>query len=814
MLCLLLVGTHPAVAGPPRLPGWTLTFDDEFRGHALNAHHWTASRGGVSQSRENPLQYFLPSAVTVRGGSLHVHTEQRPYGGYDYTSGEIRTLNKFAQKYGRFEVRCRFPKTRGCWAAVYLLPATDDWPPEIDVTEFIGRNPSLIYLTNHWGTQDNHQQNYARYDDPKADWSKWHTYATEWGPGILRWYVDGKLAAFNTAGVPDVPTYLRLNSAVGGHFAGDPDPAGWPQDFEVDYVRVYRRPGQPAPILGVTAVKRPPPPAPPEVSPPAAEAPTFSAAQADATVSLGLGSWALLVALPLWVLLEATGCRAANRRLFAVAVGVSALDYLFWRVPVVNWANAWVALPLLAAEAFGIAQVLGFHYTVWPRPQPRLDLTEDPNLRPIFLFIPTVNEGVEIVERTILGAQAARARFLERHPLGEVSIVVCNDGYVAGAPDWPGIERLAERLGVGCITRKTGGGAKAGNVEFARQEIGATGAALVGVFDADMAPEPDFLIQTVPPFGDPAVGWVQTGQYYRNLDNPVARWADDQQSLFFRVLCPGKAALNANFLCGTNFLVRASALDEIGGLPTDSLTEDFAASVLLHARWRSIYLPGVLATGLGPMDLTSYFSQQQRWAMGTFEVVRRHWRLIFLARAGGLRLPQRIQYALSGTHYVCGLSQLIFLLVPLLYLLTGVSPLTPVTLPTFLVHFAPYWLLSQIGFWSAAGRRAHLRGTVIGYGSTPVLLRSLSALFLEKSRRFVITAKKRRSASPWRSLRPHVLALLLCLWGLKAALSHALPFPLMFLSAFWLAYAALLLCAMLWLGHGDRHADDKKPPHG
>lgn len=818
LLCLSLLGLGlTASADAPARPGWTLSFDDEFKGHTLNARHWTASRGAVTESREHALQYFQPTEVTVQHGSLHLRAERRTYGEYDFTSGEIRTLNKFAQKYGRFEVRCRFPRTRGSWAAFYLLPATDDWPPEIDVTEFIGRTPSIVYLTNHWGTQDAHQQNYDRRDDPAADWGRWHTYAIEWEPGALRWYIDGVRAATTTAGVPDVPMYLRLNSSVGGHFAGDPDPTGWPQDFEVDYVRVYRRPGLPQPVFGHTAIKRPSPPPDALSAPSASSAPdTGETGSGTDDTGAGLGLWALLAAVPLWLLLEVAGrrnetCRSLLRKVLAVAVSVSALDYGCWRMSVINWEDSWVALPLFAAEAFGIFQVLGFHYTVWPRPQPRLEFTEDPARRPIYLFIPTVNEGAEIVERTTRGALAARERFLGQHPEGRVTIVICNDGCAAQAPGWQEIERLAERLGVLCLTRPVGGGAKAGNVEFARERTGATGEALVGVFDADMTPEAGFLVQTVPPFADPGVGWVQTGQYYRNLENPVARWADDQQALFFRVLCPGKAALNANFLCGTNFLVRAAALDEIGGLPQDSLTEDFAASVLLHARWRSVYLPDVLATGLGPVDLPSYFSQQQRWAMGTFGVLRRHWRLIFLPQPGGLSLPQRIQYALSGTHYLCGLCQLIFLLTPLLYLLTHASPFAPVSLPLFLVHFGPYWLLSQLAFWSAAGRRAHLRGTTLGYGSTPVLLRSLSALFSQKPRRFVVTAKKRQATSSWRSLLPQGIALGACLLGLAGALAGAARSPLLLLSAYWLCYTLALLCAVLWLGYSDWRIDRKAP---
>ena len=90
------------------------------------------------------------------------------------------------------------------------------------------------------------------------------------------------------------------------------------------------------------------------------------------------------------------------------------------------------------------------------------------------------------------------------------------------------------------------------------------------------------------------------------------------------------------------------------------MTEDFAASIDLHTRWRSIYVPDVLATGLGPMDLSAYLKQQRRWSTGTMGVLRTHWRDIFLPKKNGLRIGQRLQYFLACTHYLCGLRDLLY----------------------------------------------------------------------------------------------------------------------------------------------------------
>src|SRR6185437_13328472 len=121
-----------------------------------------------------------------------------------------------------------------------------------------------------------------------------------------------------------------------------------------------------------------------------------------------------------------------------------------------------------------------------------------------------------------------------------------------------------------------------------------------------------------------------------------------------------------------------------GGLPQDSVTEDFAASVSLHPSWRSIYLTDVLATGLGPLDVPSYLKQQRRWAIGTLSVFGSHWREILLPRKHGLRLGQRVQYFLAGTHYLCGLRDLIYLVSPMLFIVTGVPAVRSATLNQYL----------------------------------------------------------------------------------------------------------------------------------
>ncbi len=811
---LLALGLLAAssVAGPSRAPSsprtpWVLTFDDEFNGTTLDASKWAASTG-PQDAHDQPIQYFLPEDVTVQDGYLRIRSEQRRYAGYDYTSGELRSQGLFAQKYGRYEVRCRFPQTPGTWSAAYLLPASGRWPPEIDITEHVGVDDDTVYLTNHWGHNlGDHEFDSQRWYGPPGGTAAWHVYTAEWEPGTVRWFIDGRPAASFRGEVAAEPMYLRLNTAIGGYFAREPAPGPWPQDFDVDYVRVWRRADQSPPVVGAAAWARAYPPAPPRS---AGASDTEPEDDEDGGTVL---PWAaVFVVALLWARLRRAGTarRRGTTQVLALAVGTGAAYYLGWRVGVVNWDAAWIGVPLLAAECFGLAQVLGLHYTCWPRRAPEVFLFGDPSRAPVFILIPTVDEGAPVLEPTVRGALAARDAYLREHPGAAVTVVICNDGFVRGWPRWEEAEYLGMRLGVRCVTRRASGGAKAGNVEHARQAVGATGDALIALFDADQIPAPEFLLQTVPPFADPGVGWVQTGQYYRNLDNPVARWAHDQQSLFYRVLCPGKAALNAAFICGTNVVIRAAALDEIGGLPQDSITEDFAASVLLHGRWRSLFLPGQLASGLGPMDLPSYFAQQRRWATGTLGVLRRQWRLIF-TRRGGLTGPQRVQYALAATNYLCGLRDLIFLAAPLTFLVGGVAAIRGATWGQFLWHFGPFFVASQLAFWYLAWGKTSVRGLVLGLGSFPVLVGSLLTVLAGRRVGFAVTAKRRTRRSVWGSLRPHLVTCALCVLGLVAAHASGGAMPTR-VSMVWVAYMLAMLAGLLWLGMLDWRADRRRAP--
>jgi beta-glucanase (GH16 family) len=228
-----------AQTAAPALPGWTLVFSDEFEGTALDGAKWRAENAALVKNNEQ--QYYAPSNVTVADGLMTILAERRAMGGRPYTSGLIETRNRFSQAFGRFEVRAKLPSTRGMWPAIWMLPQAGIWPPEIDVMELLGHQPTTVYMSHHWGPPTAVGTQTTAFTGPDFS-AGFHTFAVEWFPERMDFFVDGVLRARHTQNVPRNPMYLIINTAVGGNWPGLPDETTvFPQRMEVEYARVYRR---------------------------------------------------------------------------------------------------------------------------------------------------------------------------------------------------------------------------------------------------------------------------------------------------------------------------------------------------------------------------------------------------------------------------------------------------------------------------------------------------------------------------------------------------------------------------------------------
>jgi cellulose synthase (UDP-forming) len=445
------------------------------------------------------------------------------------------------------------------------------------------------------------------------------------------------------------------------------------------------------------------------------------------------------------------------RKLIVLNV-VIAILYISWWFRLDNAGNQLLYYLLFLGEIYHLVMSLSFWHTVWPSSIRRY-YRPPKNFHPsIDVFITVAGEPVEVVEKTILGAI--------NMTYAHCRIWVLNDGYVAGKDNWVDIENLAYRLNVGCITRKVPGGAKAGNINHA---LNLTSADLVVIFDADMVPQPGFLDETVKYFADPQVGFVQTPQYYQNFpDNVVTQGAWDQQKLFFGPILRGKEKSNAVFICGTNVVIRRSALIEAGGMVEDNIAEDFLTSLKIHQRgWLSYYVPQVLVKGLAPQDLQSYYKQQFRWARGSLEVLFGQNPFF----KSGLSFAQKIQYLSSSLYYFNGVIILIDIIMPLLNLFFGLEPVN-VSTTSFAIFFIPFMVLNLYTLYIASGSSISFKTFSLSHSLWFLQLTAVAAVLTRRNVKFSVTPKQAQQGNYLKLALPHLIYIVLTFAAIVIALNR------------------------------------------
>src|SRR5882724_4147519 len=269
LLFAIICGSAPlksstVSAGNPE--GWRLAWSDEFNGpdgSAVDSTKWTFDVGGKGWGNNELETYTSRTAnAHVENGSLVINAIKETFTGADnttrnYTSARLLTKHKFSQTYGRFEARIKIPFGQGIWPAFWMLGDDIDkvgWPTcgEIDVMENIGREPGIVHGTFHGPGYSGGKGVGAAYTltGGRKFSDDFHTFAVEWEPNVIRFYVDGNLYQTRTpADLPqgtswvfDHPFFIILNVAVGGGWPGNPDATtNFPQQMQVDYVRVYSR---------------------------------------------------------------------------------------------------------------------------------------------------------------------------------------------------------------------------------------------------------------------------------------------------------------------------------------------------------------------------------------------------------------------------------------------------------------------------------------------------------------------------------------------------------------------------------------------
>jgi beta-glucanase (GH16 family) len=237
----------PAPSGPPSSSQpWTLAFNDTFAGSSLDTSDWATcypwmAAAGCTNNGNNELEWYAPSQAEVSDNELHLVADKTPTAGesssgapmsYSWTSGMVTTFKSFDFTYGYVQIVAKIPKGDGLWPALWLLPQSESWPPEIDIMENWG-NDSLRF-TYHQTASTAPNTTLESTEDLSAGF---HTYAVDWEPGSITWYLDGAEVFQVTTGVPSQPMYFLANLAVDSS-ADASTPAS--ASFDIKSVQVWQ----------------------------------------------------------------------------------------------------------------------------------------------------------------------------------------------------------------------------------------------------------------------------------------------------------------------------------------------------------------------------------------------------------------------------------------------------------------------------------------------------------------------------------------------------------------------------------------------
>ncbi len=460
-----------------------------------------------------------------------------------------------------------------------------------------------------------------------------------------------------------------------------------------------------------------------------------------------------------------TPARVRAIRSIAVLALAITLAYLVWRA---GWTLAldvwWVSIPLFVLEVHAFLGLLLFSFSLWDidwRPATH-DVTVSPAR--VAILVPTYNEDLEVLMPTIAAAVSMRVR---------------HETWVLDDGDRPEVARLAADLGAHYLARPSHEHAKAGNLNHA---LGVIDADFIGVLDADHVAAPDFLVHTLGYFDDEKVALVQTPQDFYNLQSfeheggSATRAVADtdatgserfhEQTLFYRVIQPGKNRWGGAFWCGTGAVVRVAALRDVGLVATDTITEDIHTTIRLHRRgWRTVYHNEVLARGLAASDAATYQLQRHRWGTGAMQVLRKENPLF----VGGLSIPQRLSYAATLLGWFDAWRSLGYLLLPMVVIATGAVPINADAL-TFAIVFGTMFAASQLSM-RALSRGCHRPVLSLIFEfvrMTPNLLATLSLVGNHRAT-FRVTPKGRTGDGRSRTHVPRLLTGILGLTCIAAA---------------------------------------------
>ncbi len=395
--------------------------------------------------------------------------------------------------------------------------------------------------------------------------------------------------------------------------------------------------------------------------------------------------------------------------------------YLVWRFSTFNPDAIWLSWIFWVTELYGFIIFLCFAFITWKIVNPRIQNSKY-NFS-VDIFVPTYGEPLDILHATISGCN---------------KITYPHKTYILDDSGRKEVESLVKKLGCRYIARPTHEGAKAGNINYALKRSSGD---LIIILDADFIPLPNILDVSMGFFNDDKVAIVQGPQIFYNLDSfqhEYSHW--HEQELFYKVLQSGKNKTKSAFWCGSPSVVRRNALEDVGGVVEESVTEDIHTTIRLIGKgYHVMFVNRPLAVGIAPATLEDFLGQRFRWAQGSMQILRSKDNPLW---AKGLSITQRISFLTSMGTYFDSFQKLIYLLLPIISLTTSLFPIKEFGLP-FLYRFLPYMVLGVVAN-TVLGRGFYSFWLIEQYNVLKMFtfIKATGTLFTGKAQKFKVTKKE------------------------------------------------------------------------
>lgn len=418
----------------------------------------------------------------------------------------------------------------------------------------------------------------------------------------------------------------------------------------------------------------------------------------------------------------------------------SVLFYISWWLDEERFLNPILVLPFILSLFYVVVQGI-FIWYIYINIRSEWKYTSRHRFT-VDVFLPVYNEPFWLVEKTL------KAAIDNTYPH---ATYILDDGHKSE------YKKLAEKYGAIYITRDRNEDNKAGNINNALKY--STGE-IIAIFDVDHAPERNFIERIISYFENPNIGVVQTTLDHFNenqsfVANACAKMNDD----FFGPTMLGMSGLNCAVIFGSNSVFRRTAFDDIGGYKA-GLAEDLNTSLHMHAAgWKSVYHPEILAKGMVPADLNSFFKQQLKWAKGVFTVFSETYPKLFRK----LNFNQHICYLTRMTYYLAGPVIFAHIIGALIALYdSGFGSV----FSDYLLHGIPYVIMFFL-IHQYAGKKyyvkdvkdgTHIEGVLLMLGAWPVYTAAFITHILGIKIPFIATPKEISGKSDIKLITPHIFA--------------------------------------------------------